>query len=88
MKGARILGPGPGRGPAPLVRLRPLWELERLALWLSGAAVVFGLLLLASAWFAIPFALALVAALAGWTAVALRVRDGVRLVGSWKRRTL
>ena len=70
----------------PLVN-RPLWALVRLAGWLSGAAVVFGLLLLASLWFAIPFALAVVAAVVGWTAVALRVRVGFRLVQGWTRRT-
>ena len=80
------LGPDPGRGLSPLFRSRSVWALVRLAFWLSGAAVVFGLLLLASIWFAIPFALALVAAVAGWAAVALRVRIGVRLVRSWTRR--
>jgi type III secretory pathway component EscR len=60
----------------------------RLSLWLLGAAVVFGLLMLATLWFAIPFALALVAAVGGWTAVALRARVGWALVRSWTRRTL
>ena len=74
------------RGLTPLFRGRPLWALVRLAFWLSGAAVVFGLAMLASVWFAIPFVLALLAAAAGWTVVALRVRIGLRLVRSWKGR--
>ena len=88
MSASPILGPRPGRGLAPLFRRPSLWVLVRLALWLSGAAVVFGLLLLASLWFAIPFALALLAAVAGWTLVALRLRIGLRFVRSWTRRTL
>jgi hypothetical protein len=72
----------------PLSRRRPLWALVRLAVWLLGAAVVFGLLMLASLWFAIPFAIALIAAIAGWIAVALRARVGWTLVRSWTRRTL
>jgi hypothetical protein len=71
-----------------LWRRRPLLALVRAAAWLSGAAFVFGLLMLASFWFAIPFALALVTAIAGWLVVALRVRVGFTLVRSWTRRTL
>jgi hypothetical protein len=67
---------------------RPLWALLRLALWFSGAAVVFGLLMLASLWFAIPFVLALVATIACSIAVALRARVGWTLVRSWTRRAL
>ena len=81
-------GPGPGRGLAPVFQRRSLWALVRLAVWLFGAAVVFGLLMLASLWFAIPFALALVAAAACWIAVALRARVGWTVVRSWTRRTL
>jgi hypothetical protein len=88
MSGMRIEGLGPERGLAPIFRSRPLWAVVRFALWLSGVAVVFGLLLLASLWFAIPFALALGAALAGWLYVALRVRTGVRIVRAWTRRAL
>jgi len=67
---------------------RPLWALIRLTFWLSGAAIVFGLLLLASLWFVIPFVLALVAAITGWIFIGLRARDGWTLVRSWTRRAL
>jgi hypothetical protein len=67
---------------------RPLWALIRLTFWLSGAATVFGLLLLASLWFVIPFVLALVAATTGWIFIGLRARDGWTLVRSWTRRAL
>ena len=67
--------------------MTPLWSLVRVAAWLSGATIVFGLLLLASLWFVIPLALALAGALAVWTVVALRVRVGIKLVRSWRRRT-
>jgi hypothetical protein len=67
---------------------RPLWALIRLTSWLSGAAIVFGLLLLASLWFVIPFVLALVAAIAGWIFIVLRARDGWTLLRSWARRAL
>ena len=82
------LGSRPGRGLIPLLRRRSLWALVRLAVWLFGAAVVFGLLMLASLWFAIPFGLALVAAAACWIGVALRARVGWALVRSWTRRRL
>jgi hypothetical protein len=49
---------------------------------------VFGLLMLASLWFAIPFVLALVATIACSIAVALRARVGWTLVRSWTRRAL
>ena len=67
---------------------RPLWAVIRVTVWFSGAAVVFGLLLLASLWFAIPFVVALVAAVAGWVAIAVRARVGFTLVRSWTRRAL
>jgi len=73
-------GPGPGRGPAPLFRRRPLWALVRVAVWLVGAAVVFGLLMLASVWFAIPFGLALAAAGVVSFEIALRARVGWLIV--------
>jgi len=67
---------------------RPLWAVVRITVWFSGAAVVFGLLLLASLWFAIPFAVALAAAVGGWVVVAVRARVGLTLVRSWTRRAL
>jgi hypothetical protein len=67
---------------------RPLLRIVRLAFWLSGAAVVFGLLMIASLWFAIPFACALLAAVAVWLVVAARAWVAVKLVQGWRRRTL
>ena len=88
MSGGRILGPGPGRGLAPLFGRRPLWALVRLAVWLVGAAIVFGLLMLASLWFAVPFGLAIAAIGVVALEIALRARVGWTLVRSWTRRTL
>jgi len=61
-----------------------LWTLARLGLWLTGAAVVFGLLLLASFWFAIPFGLALVAAGGVWFELTRRARRGWLFVQRWR----
>ena len=88
MSGVRILGPGPGWGLAPVFRSRSLWALVRVAVWLLGAAVVFGLLMLASLWFAIPFALALAGLIVCSIALGLRARIVWTLVRSWTRRTL
>jgi hypothetical protein len=74
------LGPGPVRGLAPLFRRRSLWALVRLVARLVGAACVFGLLMLASLWFAIPFALALTAAGVVCFVLARRARIGWLLV--------
>ena len=84
MSGYRALRSGPVRGLPPLFGRRPLWALVRLAAWLAGAAVVFGLLMLASLWFAIPFGLALAAAGVVSFEIALRARIG-RLLVQWRR---
>ena len=63
---------------------RPLWLLIRLAAWLVGAAFVFGLLMLASFWFAIPFALALVGVGVVSFELARRARLGWQLVRRWR----
>jgi hypothetical protein len=65
---------------------RPFWTLVRLGLWLFGATVVFGLLMLASVWFAIPFAFALVTLGVVSLETALRARVGWQLVRRWRLR--
>jgi hypothetical protein len=60
------------------------WTLVRLGVWLTGAAVVFGLLMLASLWFAIPFAIAFVSAFVAWCRIALRLRRGFVRMREWR----
>jgi hypothetical protein len=63
-----------------------IWAFVRLGVWLIGASVVFGLLMLASFWFAIPFAVALVAAVVVWLELARRARRGWQFVRRWQVR--
>lgn len=72
----------------PTLGRKPLWALVRLVAWLIGAVIAFGLLMLASLWFAIPFALAVVATAIVGFEVTTRARFGWMLVQRWTRRTL
>jgi hypothetical protein len=63
-----------------------IWALVRLGVWLSGVSVVFGLLMLASFWFAIPFAVALVAAGVVWFELVRRARRGWLFLRRWQLR--
>ena len=72
----------------PTLGRKPLWALVRLVAWLIGAVIVFGLLMLASLWFVIPFGLAIVTTGIVGFELATRARVGWTLVQRWTRRTL
>ncbi|HEX6788734.1 MAG TPA: hypothetical protein VF091_05770 [Gaiellaceae bacterium] len=55
----------------------------RAATFALGLTVVFGLLMLASLWFAIPFGFALALAAFAWVTIALRIKHVFGRLRSW-----